>query len=87
LGHIGGSSHGLGQRRLLQQSDPVLALEALMDKPLAAEMQAIASAPGGDGFLDDQQLTRLFDQYLAAFEAAGITRQQLDCAKANPYSL
>ncbi len=58
-----------------------------MDKPLAAEMQAIASAPGGDGFLDDQQLSRLFNQYLAAFEAAGITLEQLDCAKAKPYSL
>jgi hypothetical protein len=65
----------------------VLALQALMDKPLAAEMQAIAAAPGGDGFLDDQQLIRLFGQYIAAFEAAGITLQQLDCADATPFSL
>jgi hypothetical protein len=62
-------------------------LDALMDKPLAAKMQAIAAAPGGDGFLDDQQLTRLFDQYIAAFEAAGTTLRQLDCAEASNFTL
>ncbi len=58
-----------------------------MDKPLAAKMQAIAAAPAGDGFLDDQQLTRLLDQYVAAFRAAGITLQQLDCTEASNFTL